>query len=232
MRRIRYSRLRRISMYRGYNRRPLPRGQRVVMSLLILILIMFAALSIVLIQLRPIILKLGTAKANAAVLLAVNNVIDAEINNGTFDYSKLIKMDKDASGNVAALETNMALVNSLKARLTKEILNSVEIEMVNDMRIPIGNAIGGILFSGRGPSFIVKILSVQSVHTAFLNDFSDAGVNQTRHKIMLEISVDITVFVPGTKTIPTTVTTQVEVCETVIVGKVPNVYADFGDSTP
>ena len=232
MRRLRYSQLRRFSMYRGYYHRPLPRRQHLVISLMILILAMFMALAIVLIQLRPVILKMGTARANAAVLTAVNDVIEREITQGTFDYSKMIILEKDASGNIAALETNMPLVNTLQSRLSKEIVNSVKTEMVSDMRIPIGNAIGGIIFSGRGPSFVVKILSVQNVHTKFTNDFSDAGVNQTRHKIMLEISVDIDVFVPGTKTTTTTVTTQVEVCETIIVGKVPNVYANIGGSTP
>ena len=229
MRHFHSGRLRRLGMYKGYYRRPLPRGQRVVMSLLILTLAAFFALSIVLIQLRPIILKLGTAKANAAVLTAVSDVIENEINKGTFDYSKLITLEKDATGNIAALETNMALVNTLRARLSKEIVESVKTEMVNDMRIPIGNAIGGIVFSGRGPSFVVKILSVQNVRTQFINDFSEAGVNQTRHTIMLEIAVDITVFVPGTKSAPLTVSTQVEVCETIIVGRVPNVYANIGD---
>jgi sporulation protein YunB len=175
--------------------------------------------------------KLGTAKASNAVLLTINSVVENEITKGTFDYGKLVKMEKDDAGNITALETNMALVNTLQSRLAKEVLTRVESEMVNEMRIPIGNAVGGVIFSGRGPSFEVKILSVQNVRTKFENDFSDAGVNQTRHKVMLDISVDIDVFIPGTKTTPTTVTSQVEVCETVIVGKVPNVYANIGGSS-
>ena len=229
MRRLRTGRLRRLSMYRGYNGRTLPRGQRVVLSLMILVLAVLTALSIFLLQLRPVVLKLGTAKASTAVLATVNDVVDREINQGTFDYSKLITLEKDASGNISALETNMALVNSLQARLAKEIISSVKTEMVSEMRIPIGNAVGGILFSGRGPTFVVKILSVQNVRTSFSNDFSEAGVNQTRHRIVLDITVDIAVFVPGTKSAPVTVDTQVVVCETIIVGRVPNIYADMGD---
>jgi sporulation protein YunB len=218
-------------MYTHYYHRPLPRSQRIVVFLIIVMLLLFSALSIILIQLRPMITKLGTAKATNAVLGAINGVVDDEINRGTIDYSRMITLEKDEAGNISALETNMALVNTLQTRLAKEVLAKVQSEMVNDMRIPIGNAVGGILFSGRGPSFVVKIVSVQNVRTKFSNDFSDAGVNQTRHKIMLDISVDIDIFVPGTKTTPTTVTTEVEVCETVIVGKVPNVYANIGGST-
>jgi sporulation protein YunB len=101
--------------------------------------------------------------------------------------------------------------------------------MVTDIKIPIGNAVGGVIFTGRGPSFTVKILSVASVQTRFTNSFENAGINQTRHKIMLEVSAVINLYVPGTRETTTTVTTLVEVAETVIVGQVPNVYADMGD---
>jgi sporulation protein YunB len=218
-------------MYMSFYHQPLPRAQRIVIFFVIIILMLFVALAIVLIQLRPMIEKIGMAKASNAVLLAVNSVVEKEITNGTFDYSQLVKMEKDEAGNITALETNMALINTLQSRLSKEVLASVQTEMLNEMRIPIGNAVGGLIFSGRGPSFVVKILSVQNVHTKFENDFSDAGVNQTRHQIMLDISVDIDVFVPGSKSTPTTVTTQVVVCETIIVGKVPNIYANIGGSS-
>jgi sporulation protein YunB len=226
---MRYRR-RRKRLYMNYYHRPLPRPQRVLLFMIICILVLTAAFSFTLIQLRPIVAKLALAKASNTVLDTINAVVDAEIGKGTFDYSKLITMDKDTSGSIAALETNMALVNLLQTRLSREILAGVKAQMVTEMRIPIGNAIGGIIFSGRGPAFIVKILSVQNVRTSFVNDFSDAGINQTRHKIMLEVSVDIEVFSPGIKQEPLTVKTDVEVCETVIIGKVPNVNVDIGDS--
>jgi sporulation protein YunB len=226
---MRLGRLRRRNIYMSHYRRPMPRAQRLLIFIMIVILVLVSAFSFILMQLRPIIAKLAQAKVNDAVLYTINGVIDAEISKGTFDYTKLITLEKDESGNISALETNMALVNSLQARMSKSILESVKNQMVSEMRIPIGNAIGGIIFSGRGPAFVVKIMSVQNVRTKFESAFSEAGVNQTRHKIMLDVSVDIDVFVPGTKTSTTTVTTQIEVCETVIIGRVPNVYADIGD---
>jgi len=224
-----YRRMRRrkihFSTYHNY--KPLPRAHRIVIFLTIDILVAAAVLSVILVQLRPIMLKLATAKVSEAVLYNINSVIDEEISKGTFDYTKLVTLEKDQSGNITALTTNMALINLLQARLSKNVLASVQNESVTDLKIPIGNAIGGVLFSGRGPTFIVKILSVANVHTKFTNDFSSAGINQTRHKIMLQISVELDVYVPGTKAAPTTVQTEVEVCETVIVGKVPNMYADI-----
>ena len=228
--RMRYRRPHQRLMYRSYYHKPLPRAQRIVIFLIFDILMLFTALSIILMQFRPIILKLATARASQTVLDTINTVIDDEISSGTFDYSQLVTLDKDESGNITALVTNMALINLLQAKISKNVLESVQNETVTDIKIPIGNAVGGIIFSGRGPSFDVKILSVANCKTKFSNDFSAAGINQTRHKIMLDVSVDIDVFVPGTKAETTTVTSQMEVCETVIVGKVPNVYADIGST--
>ncbi len=66
------------------------------------------------------------------------------------------------------------------------------------------------------------------VQTEFINKFYEEGINQTRHSIVLEVSAVIDLYVPGSREMETTVTTQVVVAETVIVGQVPNVYADIG----
>ncbi|MDR3278574.1 MAG: sporulation protein YunB, partial [Oscillospiraceae bacterium] len=74
------------------------------------------------------------------------------------------------------------------------------------------------------PNIPVRIQSVTDVSSRFTNEFSAEGINQTRHKIMLEIAVDIDILVPGGHT-KAAVTTQVAIAETIIVGAVPNVYA-------
>lgn len=211
-----------------YYFKPMPRWQRIVIYFFVSALMIFAAVSIVLYQLRPIMVKLAVSEVNEVVMKDINDVISEEISSGSIVYSNLIKLEKDINGNITALETNMPMINLLQAQISKGVVSRIENAIISDLEIPIGNAIGGELFSGRGPSFIVKILSVTSVHTSFSNSFSEAGINQTRHKIMLDISVDVDVFVPGTKRTTTVITTQVEVAETIIVGKVPNVYADIG----
>lgn len=225
---MRLGHLRRRRIYASFYRKPLSPGQRVLLFMMIVLLVLTATFSLTFIQFKPILLKLATAKASATVLTGINTIIEGEIISGTFDYSKMVTLAKDSEGNVTALETNMAAVNLLQSRITKMVLEKVQNLMVTDLRIPIGNALGGIVFSGRGPAFPVKILSVANVKTQFIHDFSAAGINQTRHKIMLAVSADLDVFVPGVKAETVAVTTEIEVCETVIVGRVPNIYAELG----
>lgn len=216
--------------FRTYSK-PLPRIQRLILFLLACLMIMAAAFLVVMIQFIPIMQKLAAAKVTDVVMYSINAVIDDEISKGTFDYNQIVSFEKDDDGTISALVTNMALVNRLQSGISMKIVDAVENQIVTDMRIPIGNAVGGVLFSGRGPSIPVKVLSVANAQTKFSHEFSEAGINQTRHKIMIDISVDIDMFIPGTKPTQTNVTTQVEVCETIIVGRVPNVYADFGNES-
>jgi len=84
------------------------------------------------------------------------------------------------------------------------------------------------LFSGRGPKIPIKIVPLGTVSTSFSNQFTAAGINQTRHQIMMDIVVDISILLPGYQT-GTQVTTQVTIAETVIVGAVPDSYFQMQD---
>ena len=209
--------------------KPIPRQKRTFL----IFLIFAVALSIVcysmLLRIRPVMLTLATSEVYEVVMNDINDVIHEEITNGAISYDNLITLEKDYSGNITALETNMPMINLLQASISKSVVSRVENSIVSDIKIPIGNAVGGVVFTGRGPSFVVKILSVTSVQTRFINSFSEAGINQTRHKIMLEVSANIDIYVPGTRETTTTVSTLVEVAETVIVGEVPDFYADIGE---
>ncbi len=222
-----YRRPRRRRFHFNFYASPMHRGKRAALMLFIIVALLFAAVMVTLMRLRPLMLKLAASEVNEVVTVAINDVISEEILSGELAYANMIKLEKDNNGNITALETNMPMINMLQAKLASGVVTRVENEIISDLRIPIGNAIGGELFSGRGPDFVVKILSVASVNTQFSYTFEDAGINQTRHKIMLEVTAVIDIFVPGSREVTSTATTLVEVAETVIVGQVPNVYAEL-----
>ena len=100
-------------------------------------------------------------------------------------------------------------------------------EDMTRVSIPVGNLLGGTLLSGRGPRLKLDILSVTNVVTSFRNDFTSAGINQTRHRIIMDVEVTLEVML-GNERGTDTVNTEVNVAETVIVGAVPNMYASLG----
>ena len=94
-------------------------------------------------------------------------------------------------------------------------------------RFPLGNLIGGDIFSGRGPSISFKLLPYGSVVVDVANEFTSAGINQTLHRIVLTVSAGLSIVLP-LSSVNATVQSGVVVAETIIVGGVPERYATYG----
>ena len=94
----------------------------------------------------------------------------------------------------------------------------------------IGNLILPELFSGRGPGIPLMVLSISTSDASFRNAFTSAGINQTRHRIILDVDVHVSILLPGLTTY-TKVSNEISVAETVIVGGVPDTYTYFS-TTP
>ena len=60
----------------------------------------------------------------------------------------------------------------------------------------------------------------------FRDKFTAAGINQTKHQILLDVDVYVTILLPGITTY-TKVSNEISVAETVIVGSVPQTYTYF-----
>ena len=157
----------------------------------------------------------------------INDAIDKQIQTGNIQYDRIVYFEKDLDGRITALKTNMSEVNRLKT----DILNLINDEILaldtTDLGIPIGSLILPELISGRGPSIPVRILSIRNSDAFFTSDFSEAGINQTLQQVNMEVCVDVALLVLG-KTNYFTVSSQVVVAETIIVGQVPNTFLQTG----
>lgn len=214
-------------MYRSFYRKPLPFFQRLIIFLLMMAMFLFAVLSVTLIQLRPMMFKLAKTMVTDVVLNEANGVIEAEVLKGTFDYTKLVTLVEDKDGKISALVTNTVMINTLQTKISTGVFDKVSDIVVTDLEIPIGNAVGSVLFSGRGPKFKVKILSIADIDTKFSSSFAAAGNNQTRHTIYIDLNLVINIMIPGYEEQAVKVSNQVAVAETVIVGDVPDIYTNM-----
>jgi len=158
-----------------------------------------------------------------------NDAIARQIATGEIAYDRIVFFEKDLEGRITALKTNMSEVNRLKT----DILNIINDEILaldsSDLGIPIGSLFLPELFSGKGPAIPVHILSIRNSDANFVSSFSQAGINQTLHRLNMEVSIDVAVLVLG-ETSSFTVSSEVVVAETVIVGQVPQTYLQTGGS--
>jgi len=174
----------------------------------------------------PVMTEMAVTTAYELVTGAINEAINERLLDGSLSYSELISLEKDAEGQITALTTDMAKINSLQATITNEVITRVSDLGASNLRIPLGNIIGGPVLSGRGPGIRFRVVSLGNPSANFSNDFSTAGINQTKHQIMLELTINVNILVPGNVT-QETITTQVLVAETIIVGDVPNTFGHF-----
>jgi sporulation protein YunB len=116
-------------------------------------------------------------------------------------------------------------------RLKTDILNLINDEILAvdtaDLGVPLGSLFLPEFLSGKGPSIPVQILSIRNSDASFQSHFSEAGINQTLQRITMEVSVDVAVLVLG-ETDSFTVSSQVVVAETIIVGSVPDTFLQTG----
>lgn len=179
-------------------------------------------------QLQPILSELAIAKVSIITLQAINQSVDEGITGGEINYDSIIYFEKDLNGGITALKTNMAEVSKLKTNLLTRIIDKISGTATSELSIPLGNLFGSNIFAGRGPGIPFKILSVGTANVNFENVFTTAGINQTRHQIMMNIEINLSVLLPR-GTVNTVVNNQVCIAETVIVGTVPDNYTYFSD---
>ena len=114
-------------------------------------------------------------------------------------------------------------MNLLRAELTDTILEALEGVDVSSIHLPMGSLLDFEPLWAKGPDLQVRAMTVGTVSAEFDSEFSSAGVNQTVHRIWLEVVVPMTVLLPGDE-LEVTVQTRLPLAETVIVGQVPNTY--------
>ena len=216
MRRLRYIRL--------------SKRHRITIWLTLSVMSVIALICLAVVQMGPILTSMATARVSNTVNRIVVAAVDEAIQGGEIDYSVLVSFEKDAEGKVTALKSNMAAFNRLQSRIADDILVRLSEVSTTELSIPLGTLTGSSLLAGRGPALKIKMQSVGSTTASFRNTFSAAGINQTRHQIMLDVDVHMSILLPGFRT-STKVSNEITVAETIIVGSVPQTYTYFSTTS-
>lgn len=171
---------------------------------------------------------MAVSNASDLITQTVSNIVENEMRLLGPDGGKFVSFEKDGDGQISAIVTDTARVNILSAELLNAIVEASDRgDLV--LSIPFGNLLGLSLFLGRGPRVPVKITMLTSSRVDFRNVLTDAGINQTKHQLLLEVRVDADVLLPW-EIRSTQILTEVLVAETIIVGRVPQTYFNTGET--
>lgn len=208
-------------------RRPALEIHPLVLTLAVALLLSASIIALLEARLRPVVEEIAAAQAKNTMTAVVEQAISAGLAARQVSYSDFVTIRRGEGGGITALTADMARINLLRGELIAAVLQALEEVDVSIVQIPVGSLFDLEPLWAKGPALQARAMTVGTVQAEFESELTSAGVNQTLHRIWLDMSVPMTLLLPGGRA-ETTLETRLCVAETVIVGQVPNTYLQLG----
>lgn len=170
---------------------------------------------------NPIIDELCIDKAKNIATKISNE--EATVVMDKYCYDDLITIIRDNDGNIKILKTNTKNINQIMSDIPVSMLDKFKQSENANISLYLGSILGTKIFSATGPKINIRIANVGNVDTKLKSEFTSQGINQTLHRIYLELNCEVTILSPY-DTIKQKIDNQVLIAESVIVGDVPYSY--------
>lgn len=157
---------------------------------------------------------------NAMLSLTLQNALYQEIRDKAGTY---VTVERDASGRVTAIQIHSTELSLLASELTVRMLAELRDYQNDSFGVPLGNLTSTALLSGRGPLIHVRPVSTGNIASELKSTMDSAGINQTLHRVFLHFSVTVNYLAP-LESYMDTITFDLLIAETLIVGEVPILY--------
>lgn len=191
-------------------------------NLLIVLIIIIAFNFIIYIfgkRIFPIMLNIGEIKIKSEAIRIMNEE-SVNVYSENFKYDDIIDIEKDTDGNITMIRADTVKQNYLASQVVLKCDERLsELEDLG-VKIPVGYLSNNVMFYNMGPKITVKMQQVGNITTSYESKFESAGINQTRHKIYLNLTTTMRIALPFNSR-DVEVTCEIPVSDTVIVGKIP-----------
>ena len=138
-------------------------------------------------------------------------------------YDELFTIEKDKDGNISMIRANVVPINAIISDVAIKIQNELNKEGRENIEIPLGSFTGFKLFAGQGPGIKITISTVGNVETDLRSEFIAQGINQTLHRVYLQVDCEVSILTPF-HDISKKISNQVLLIENVIVGHIPDTF--------
>ena len=174
----------------------------------------------------PTVMGSAVAEVRAMCTESINLAVTAVVGGG-LEYDDLFGVVKDDAGNIEMVQANSPEINMIAREIANLAQANLDALGLKEISIPRGTFTGLALLMGLGPEVTISVMPIGSALCDFVSFFTSAGINQTLHKIYIDVEAVINIITPLDE--PTiTVKAEVLVAENLIVGEVPEFY--FGGS--
>ena len=175
-------------------------------------------------SIEPILNTICKSEATA-IATKISNVKATEVMNN-YNYDDIVKISRDNQQNIKSVELDIIKVNEIVSDVALKIQEELDDIGTQELGIAMGTFTGSKLLSGRGPKIYYRIISIGDVETDYRSEFKQAGINQTQHRVYLQVNCNVAILTPF-NTIEERISNQVVLAENVIVGNIPSTYYNF-----
>lgn len=167
---------------------------------------------------NPIIITSATARVQAMTVNAIHRAIS---NLGGIGVNReLTKITHDNNGKITSVSANTMQINGMASEITTMAKGYIDMAATRGLTIPLGTFSGLPIMTGKGPNVELRVIPIGALKVSFDSTFVQAGFNQTRHRIVLQVTTMMTLIMPmASRSI--NVEVQALLCENIIVGDVP-----------
>lgn len=192
--------------------------KRIIVLFVLAVLIAFAFYT-AFYNMRPAFMDYARTYANNTANTVLNEAVKTAYQGNDYENFSVIK----DNGGITAVETDTVRVNRLKADITQSIQDDIAARQSDIIYIPIGSVTSFYFLAGLGPKIPIRICPVGIVNTDFREEFDSAGINQVKHRLYLDVEIQVS-FIGLTFAENETIKTSALITETVIVGETPTYY--------
>ncbi len=201
-------------------KRKAARWGALAVCVLFLLLTAVYALSVM----RPAFLALAENRAKELAVQTINEAISQKVSKDT-EYSDIVEFERAEGNKINAVKSNLAGISKLKSDLSLEIQQKISEVGKEQLKIPLGSLMGNDIFAGCGPELSFQIKPYGAVACDIQTDFTEAGINQTKLDVTVNVKADVSILAPAVNK-KSTVETTVPIIQTVIVGDIPESYTN------
>lgn len=154
-----------------------------------------------------------------------NKIINDEVNKvmKNYTYNDLIVIDKDVNGRISLIEANTIYINEIVAQINSNIQKEFDKIPRITVFINMGAVSGISALKNIEPKFELELESAGNIKSIVRSEFKSVGINQTHHKIYLDIDARVGILTPFS-TFGKDINSDVLISEAIIVGEVPDTY--------
>ncbi len=169
------------------------------------------------------IVAIAKARAVQTAVITINSAVREHLAESGVGYQDLVHLHKDRDGRIVMMQADTLQITEMAAGFamtTEQAMRELERDSFS---IPLGQVFGSQLLAAYGPKIPVRIIPVGAVEVDMVDRFEAAGINQTRHRIYLDLDSSVRIVVPWQQT-EVEIATRVPLVENVLVGEVPDTF--------